>query len=373
VTGNPVASEVVTRIRLGWEARLDQLTVAINVVLIGLGLVVLGALLDWSGWLTVPMIVIGSVFLLIAALRLQGWRSLVWPRTLVVDADGITYDSKKGGAFQLRWSELAAVGVRSDEGGDARFGLALVFFPKSADLAEGRPGGPLIPLRQNSALLVRLPRRADVAAAVRDGAPGDWQRLAPGPWDALAAAPGIAPQVIPQLDPGRPVVVNIGRPLSGQSLTGGALAGFFGVVAFIAAFSSGAGAGMRVVFAVVGSPFLLLAIGILISLPVVVRRRYMVLDAYSFGWDDPGEQSFTLGWQEISSVAIRSTVVKGSRWTSTSGRSLEHVVLQTREKNFDLPLGEQRAAASQIAEAVQRFAPNVWRGASTRAGRFEIT
>ncbi|GAB2994548.1 hypothetical protein LWP59_01360 [Amycolatopsis acidiphila] len=366
--GNPAASDGVTRVRLGWEARLDQVTVAINVVVIGVGLVVLGALLDWSGWLTVPMIVIGVVFLLVALLRLQGWRSLVWPRTLTVGPEGISYESKKGGGFQLRWSELAAVGVHSDAEVDARFGLALVFFPKSAGLT----GGSLIPLRQNGGLLARLPRRAGVVAAVRDGAPGDWQRFAPGPWDALAAAPGIAPQVIPQPDLARPVVVDIGRRLAGQGLTGGALAAFFGVVAFIAAFSGGTSPGMRAVFAVVGSPFLLLAVGILMSVPLLARRRYAVLDPYAFTWDDPGEDSFALPWQEISSVAIRSTVVKGSPWTWTSGRSLDHVVLHTGGQNRDLPLGDQRGAAGQIGAAVQQFAPQVWRGASTRTGRFEI-
>ncbi|HVW41959.1 MAG TPA: hypothetical protein VHC18_11495 [Amycolatopsis sp.] len=49
----------MTRIRLARQARLDQVTVLVDVAVIGLGLVLLGALGDWSGWLTVPMIVIG--------------------------------------------------------------------------------------------------------------------------------------------------------------------------------------------------------------------------------------------------------------------------------------------------------------------------
>lgn len=366
MAGNPAASE--TRVRLGWEARLDQLTIAINVVVIGVGLVVLGALLDWSGWITVPMIVVGCVFLLVALVRLQGWRSLVWPRTLVVGPDGIGYESKKGGAFRLRWADLAAVGVHSDNGVDPRFGLSLVFFPKAGNL----PRGSLIPLGHNGALLARLPRRADVAAAVRDGAPADWQRFGPGPWDSLVAAREVAPQVIPQPEFAPPVVVNLGRRLAGQGFSGGILAAFFGVVAFIAAFTPGPSAGMRVAFAVVGTPFLLVAVGILLSVPVVARRRYAVLDPYAFTWDDPGADSFSLPWPEISSVAVRSIVVKGSAATWTSGRELDHVVVRTGGKNLDLALGAQRTAAAQIGEAVHRFAPQVWRGASSRTGRFEI-
>ncbi|TNC28473.1 hypothetical protein [Amycolatopsis alkalitolerans] len=75
----------MTRIRLGWEAQIGQLALLMDFLVAGVGLVVLGALLDWSGWLTTPMIVIGVLVLLIAALRLQGWRSLWWRRDFVVD------------------------------------------------------------------------------------------------------------------------------------------------------------------------------------------------------------------------------------------------------------------------------------------------
>lgn len=366
--GNPAASEAVTRVRLGWEARLDQLTVAVNVVVIGVGLVVLGALLDWSGWVTVPMIVVGAVFLLVALVRLQGWRSLVWPRTLAVGPDGISYESKKGGGFQLRWADLAAVGVHSDNGVDARFGLALVFFPKSGNL----PRGSLIPLGHNGALLTRLPRRAAVAAVIRDAAPAGWQRFGPGPWDSLVAAPEVAPQVIPQPELGQPVVVNLGRRLAGQGLGGGVFAAFFGVVAFIAAFSSGASTGMRVAFGVVGTPFLLVAVGILLSVPMVARRRYAVLDPYAFTWDDPGGDSFSLLWPEISSVKIRSIVIRRAPTAFFGGRDVERLLLQTGGKTLELALGDQRKAAGQIGEAVQRFAPRIWQGVTERFGRFEL-
>lgn len=366
--GNPAASESVSRVRLGWQAQLDQLTVAINVIVLGIGLVVLGALLDWTGWITVPMIVIGSVFLLVALVRLQGWRSLLSPRTLTVGPDGVTYTAKKGRGFQLPWSELAAVGVHSDDGVDTRFGLALVFFPKSANVAADG----LVRVPHNGGLLARLPRRAEVAAAIHGSAPAGWQRLAVGPWDSLVAAPEIAPQVIPQPDLGAPVVVNIGRRLAAQGLSGGLLAAFFGVVAFIAAFSSGAGAATRVAFAVVGAPFVLVAAGILLSMPMVARRRYAVLDPYAFTWEDPGDESFSLPWPEISSLAIRSTVVRPGPTSWSSGRELDHVVVRTGEKNLDLALGDQPAAAGRIAEAAQRFAPQVWHGTSTRGGRFEI-
>lgn len=356
----------MTRIRLARQARLDQVTILINVVVVGLGLVLLGALADWSGWLTVPMIVIGAVFLLVALLRLQGWRSLVWSRNLVVDAEGIRCESRQDDGFAVRWSDLAAVGMHADEGVDVRFGLTLVCYPKSAEL----PGsGSLVPLRDNAARMARLARRAGIAAAIRDGAPGDWTRAGSTGWDVLVAAPEVTPQVIPEPAHGRPVVVNVGRSMGGQGLVGGALAAFFGIVALVGAF--GSGGGMRVAFAVVGVPFLLVAVAIAASVPVLARRRYAVLDPYAFIWDDPGAESVTLPWDAISSVSTKSTVVRGS--ALSNGRTLAHVVVRSKARNLDLALGAQPRAAERIAEAVQQFAPQVWRGAATRTGRFDLT
>lgn len=357
----------MTRIRLARQARLDQLAIAIDVVVVGTGLVLLGALTDWSGWLTVPMIVIGVLFLLVAALRLQGWRSLVWSRDLVVDAEGVRCESRKGDGFAVRWADLAAVGVHSDDDVDVRFGLTLVVYPKAAGLAGS---GSLVPLHDNAALMTRIPRRAGVAAAIRDGAPNGWQRPASTGWDALVAAPEVAPRVIPEPAPGRPVVVNIGRTSARQGLVGGALAAFFGIVAFIGAFSSGAPAGMRVASAVVGVLFLLVAVVLAASVPMVARRRYAVLDPYAFLWSDPGGESVTLPWDTISSVTTKSTVVRGS--TVSYGRTLAHVVVHSKERNLDLALGAQQRSAERIAEAVQQFAPRVWRGTTERTGRFDV-
>ena len=80
--------------------KLDQLTVAIDLALLGVGLILTGALVPWHGWLAhtfgILLIVIGAILCLVDGLRLLGWRSLLWPRSLVLDAQGISDDTKKG-------------------------------------------------------------------------------------------------------------------------------------------------------------------------------------------------------------------------------------------------------------------------------------
>ncbi|NKQ54940.1 hypothetical protein HFP15_18820 [Amycolatopsis sp. K13G38] len=357
----------MTRFRLGRQAKLDQVAVAINLVIIGAGLVLLGSVMDWSGWLTVPMIVLGVLFLLITALRLAGWRNLVWSRELVVDAEGVRCESRGGDGFAVRWSDLAALGVHTDEGVDPRFGLTLICYPKAPEL----PGsGTLVPLRDNAGRMARLRRRPGIAEAIRDGAPGDWQRPAATGWDVLVAAPEIAPRVIPQPAPGRPVVVNTGLASARQAFVGGALAAFFGIVALVGAFSAGAPAGMRVAAGIIGVPFLLVALAIVASVPMLARSRHVVLDPYALMWSDPGGQSRILPWDSISSITTQSTVVRGSALSNS--RTTAHLVVHAKDGNLDLALGAQLRSAERIAEAVQLFAPRLWHGASSRTGRFGI-
>lgn len=363
----------MTRIRLGWESRLDQITVLVLFTVIGLGLVLLGAAMDWAGWLTVPMIVVGALFILVILVRLNGWRSLWWPRDLVITGEGIAYDAKMRGTFRIAWADLAAVGVHSDNGVNERFGLTLVFFPRSADLGQRVLSPNLLRLPRNGALKVRLPRRAGLAEAIRAAAPGNWQRL-PSPWDALVAAPGVAPQVVPAPDPRPPVVVNVGKRTRWQALIGGALA-----VAASAAFlaiifgQSQGGVGVKVLAGVLGIPFFLLALGLLLSVPMVARSRFFVLDGDSFTWDDPSGEPFMIGWPEITMVAVETSLSAPAPSTWAAQRRLDNIIVRTRQEEKRVPVGTQPGTVEQLGNAVQQFAPNVWAGAQTRtAGRFQL-
>ncbi|WP_431875513.1 hypothetical protein [Amycolatopsis sacchari] len=364
----------MTRIRLGWRTRLDQISVAFIFLVLGAGLVLSGAMAGTSGWLTVPMIVIGVVFLLVVALRLLGWRSLRWPRELVVDDSGIGYETKGGDAFRISWADLSAVGVHSEEGVDERFGLVLVFFPKSGDFAEHLYSPVLVRLPRNSAVKVRLPRRPGVAEAVAQGAPRDWQRVPSTPWSALVTAPGVAPQLVPAPEAQPPVVVDLGRRTVVQALVGGVLAACVGAGLLTAAFTdSGAGVVVRVLSVLLGAPFALLALGLLLWSPMVARGRCFVLDADSFSLDDPSGEPFTLPWGEITSVAVETFWSRRAVGSFASRRRLDQVLVRTHERTTTVHLGSQRGSVDELARAVQRFAPRLWAGATTRAaGPFQV-
>lgn len=365
----------MTRIRLGWEARIDQVTVLVLFAVIGVGLVFLGAGRDWPGWLTVPMIVIGILFLLIVLLRLSGWRSMWWPRDLVVSESAIAYEAKRGGAFQIPWSDLAAVGVHSDNGVDELYGLILVFFPKSANVADRVLSTKILRLPRNGALKVRLPRREGIVEAIRDTAPRDWQRVPATPWHTLVAAAGVAPQVVPAPDPRPPVVVNTGKRTRWQALIGGvlAVAASVGFLSIIFGQSQG-GAGVKVFGAVLGIPFIVLAGALVMYAPMIARGRHVVVDADSFTWDDPsGDDSFMLGWPEITSVAVETSITRSGPTTWSGRRRLDNILVHTQKDNKRVSLGSQPASVEQIAAAVQQFSPQLWYGAKTgTAGPFQL-
>ncbi|MTD58457.1 hypothetical protein [Amycolatopsis pithecellobii] len=362
----------MTRIRLGWEARIDQITVAILFLVIGFGLVFLGAVLDWTGWLTVPMIVIGIPFLLVVLLRLSGWRSLWWPHDLVVSGETISYETKMGDAFTISWADLAAVGVHSDHGINERFGLILVFFPKSADFAAKLTSPKILRLPRNGTFRVRIPRRAGITEAIAQAAPAAWQRVPATPWDALVAEPGVAPQVVPAPDTRPPAVVDVGRRTRWQAMVGevvtvAASAGFLVII-----FGQHESVAIRVIGAIFGIPFTLVAVGLVLSVPMTARRRYFVLDADGFAWDDPHGEPFMFGWPEITSVSVETSMSRPAPTAWTARRRLDSIVVHTRKQHMRVPVGDQPATVEQLADAVQRFAPQLWSGQSTRtAGRVQ--
>jgi hypothetical protein len=79
--------------------KLDQLTVAIDLALLGVGLILTGVLVPWHGRLAhtfgIFLIVIGAILCLVDGLRLLGWRTLFWPRSLRLDAAGISDDTRR--------------------------------------------------------------------------------------------------------------------------------------------------------------------------------------------------------------------------------------------------------------------------------------
>ncbi|HZX02031.1 hypothetical protein [Kribbella sp.] len=376
----------MTKFRLGWETQLDQLTLAIDLALLGVGLILTGALVPWHGWLAhtlgILLIVIGAILCLVDGLRLLGWRSLLWPRTLLLDAQGISDDTKKGPGFRINWSELKALGVIDDP---ARPGLMLVFFTRSrSDDSRLTPYAGFAPPDWPQPVAATVPRRTGLVEAVLAGKPAEWNQQRADGWAAVITAPGERADAIPVPPAAEPQQrIDVGTQIAWQAIVGGALAGLLGVLAYLAAFGVLASTASRTAFLVVGTPFLLIGLATLLSIPVVVRRRWVVIDRETFTWADPTETSFTLAWSELASVSIEiATVV-----SATVNRHSVHVELVpadadrhpelkafAKDGRYVLRLGDVVGPAHAIANACQRVAPaGVWQGVAERAGTLGIS
>lgn len=380
-------------VRLGWEARLDQVTVAVDVAIVGIGLVLVGVFGLVGAVGDVVLVVLGVLLCLFDGLRLLGWRTLLWPRTFAVGPGGVADDGKKGHGFRLAWADVAALGVYDDPSGERSRGLLLVVYPSAAaDPAAFAPGLAHVPGDAGDTadavgpLVARLPRRAGVVAALRAGAPEGWGRAERAPWAVLLTAPGVVEEIAPpRVEP--VVTVDVGRRLARQGVVGAVLAAFFGVSAMVAAFGGGpAPAGQRIAVAAVGAPFVLVAVALVLGGPVMVRRRRILLDSHTFTWDDPSEDSFTAAWADLAAVFVEMHVVHN---VNTGDRYGVRVVLEPKGADFTtrhptmarfaagdryvVPLGDQPRAARAIAAAVERLAPGVWRGVRTDQRRFGLT
>ncbi|TDU89378.1 hypothetical protein EV138_2943 [Kribbella voronezhensis] len=367
--------------------RLDQLTLAIDLALLGLGLALTGALVHWHGWLAhtfgILLIVIGAVLCLVDGVRLLGWRTLIWPRSLRLDEQGISDDTKKGRGFRVDWADLKALGVIDDS---ARPGLLLVFFPQTRrpDLS---PYAGFAPADWPQPVASPIPRRTGVVEAIVAGTPANWQKHENGPgWAALIVAPGERAEAIPSPRPARPQQrIDVGTELAWQALVGGALAGLLGVLAYLAAFDVLAATGATATFLLVGTPFLLIGLATLLSIPVVVRRRWVVIDEEAFTWADPAGTSFTIGWNELASASLEIVTVPSASLSRHAVHlclvpadetefAARHPELSRNDGRYVLRLGDVVGPAKAIAAACQNSAPSgLWQGVAERTGTLGIT
>jgi hypothetical protein len=378
-----------TRVRLGWETRLDQLTLAIDLALLGIGLVLAGALVHWHGWLAhtfgILLIAVGAIFCLVDGIRLLGWRTLLWPRSLRLDEQSISDDTKKNGGFRVDWVDYRAVGVVDDP---VRQGLLLVFFPRSRshDSRLGLYAG-FGPAGWPQPLAATIPRRTGAIEAILAGKPGDWQPHRVDGWAALISAADEQVEAMPVPPPGRPAQrIDVSSEIAWQALIGGALGGLFGVLAYLAAFGVLANTGTKAAFLVVGTPFLLIGLATLLSLPVVIRRRWVVIDHETFTWSDPSETSFTVGWNELTSVSVEIITVPSASlsrhsvhiWLTPADdadfvRRHPELKLFADDGRYVLRLGDVVGPAKAIAATCQSSAPGgVWQGVAEHTGTFGI-
>jgi hypothetical protein len=379
----------VTRFRLGWETRLDQLTLAVDLALLGIGLVLTGALVPWHGTLAhifgVLLIVVGALFCLVDGLRLLGWRTLLWPRSLLLDDQRISDDTKKNPGFRADWADLKALGVIDDP---ARPNLLLVFFPRSKTHdSRLSPYAGFGPAGWPQPLSAPIPRRTGVVDAILAGKPAAWQQHRPEGWTALIAAPDDRAESIP-VPPAAQLQqrIDVATDIAWQALVGGTLAGILGVLAYLAAFGVLANSGTTTAFLVIGTPFLLIGLATLLSIPVVIRRRWVVIDHETFTWADPTETSFTVGWNELTSLSLEIVTVPSASlsrhsvhvWLTpeddaTFARRHPEMKLFAEDGRYLLRLGDVAGPAKAIAAACQSSAPSgVWQGVEERTGTLGI-
>ncbi|TDW21393.1 hypothetical protein EV650_0216 [Kribbella kalugense] len=367
--------------------KLDQLTLAIDLALLGVGLILTGVLVPWHGWLAhafgILLIVIGAILCLVDGLRLLGWRTLFWPRSLVLDAEGISDDTKKSPGFRISWSDLKALGVVDDP---ARPGLLLVFFTESRTHSRLRPYAGFAPADWPQPVVATLPRRTGIVAAILASKPASWNQHQADGWAALITTPGERADAIPTPPAAQPQErIDVGTQIAWQAIIGGGLAGLLGVLAYLAAFGVLASTGSTAAFLVVGTPFLLIGLATLLSVPVVARRRWIVIDRETFTWSDPTETSFTLAWTELESISIEITTIPSPtlnrhsvhlNLTPTDDAVRRHPELKPFSNNghYALPLGDVVTPADAIATACQREAPaGIWQGVTQQTGTLGIT
>lgn len=378
---------MVRTVRLGWETRLDQLTLAATLAIAGIGLVLAGVtgVLGTVGGILA--IIVGIILCLVDALRLLGWRSLLGPRLLTAGPDGVTDGSRMGRGFHIAWTDLTALGVYDDPAAADPRGLLVVLYPSdSADPDTFGPGVTWLSGPAAGTLVARLPRRSGVVAALRDAMPDTWRREDRAPWSLLLTGPGLA-EAIPAPRPEPAVTVDVGRGLARQGVMGALVAAFFGVSAMYAAFGGGPEpTGYRITVALVGAPFLLVAVALVLSGPVVVRKRRIILDDTTFTWDDPTEESFTVAWDDLAAVSLEDHVIRNPR---SGDRHAVRVVLEpdgahfaehhrgmarfARDGKYVIPLGDQPRVGQAVAAAAERLAPGTWRGMRTDVRRFGLT
>jgi hypothetical protein len=236
----------------------------------------------------------------------------------------------------------------------ARPRLLLVFFTQSRT-HDSRliPYAGFAPADWPQPVVATLPRRTGIVAAILAGKPAEWNQHEAAGWATVIAAPGERADAIPTPPAAQPQQrIDVGTQIAWQAIIGGGLAGFLGVLAYLAAFGVLDSTASTTAFLVVGTPFLLIGLATLLSVPVVVRRRWIVIDRETFTWSDPTETSFTLAWSELASVSIEIG----------------------KDGHYVLRLGDVVGPANAIATACQREAPPaIWQGITQKTGSLGIT
>ncbi|MBF6215483.1 hypothetical protein IU433_30205 [Nocardia puris] len=107
-----------------------------------------------------------------------------------------------------------------------------------------------------------------------------------------------------------PVVLDVARQSKAKSAAGIAVAGAFGAFAVLSALTDRLPGGVvtKVLGLLFGGFLLLIALGGALAWRLITRPRRLVIGPEGLSWDDPAGRSWTVGWGELSAVAVSRTV-----------------------------------------------------------------
>lgn len=166
-----------------------------------------------------------------------------------------------------------------------------------------------------------------------------------------------------------------------KSLSGFIVIGVIGLIVLIAGLTSGS------IGAIIGGVIgLLIGVGVPLAMRnVFFRPRKLIVDRPGMRWDDPkGNLAWTVGWTELTGVAVSAgehvvgrtttTLVRVDMWPG-QGFEQRHPELQRFWQHsgaqgcYRFPLGPTKKYAQQLDGAFRTFAPQLNAGTMSEGTR----
>ena len=207
---------------------------------------------------------------------------------------------------------------------------------------------------------------------------------------------------------GPPVVIDVGTTNARKAVIGAVVAGALGLGAVIAgiAGATDGGAGVGAVVIVIGLLLLVLPVGLVVRRDKIFRTQHLVFEPGGLRWHDPKGAPWVVPWGELAAVSISkhspkeygtptlqdklvsaaSDKIAGERafvrldiYPADPGFAGRHPELahlwerQGVQNGYRLPLGSNVKFIPTIAQAMGRFAPQIYRGVNVTEGFMGLT
>jgi hypothetical protein len=213
--------------------------------------------------------------------------------------------------------------------------------------------------------------------------------------------PGMAAGTAPGYGPGA-VVLDVGGTDGKKAAIGAAVAGIVGLIALISGITGAVdgGVGIGVAMVVVGALFMIPAVFVIARRNKIFRPRKLVFEPAGVRWDDPQGAPWAIPWSELAHVSInkhtaaetpesvQDKIVGAAVEKMTGERAMVRLDLYPADPSFAgrhpelahlwerqgvqggyrMPLGSNPSFIPLIAQAMSRFAPQLYRGVNATSG-----